>query len=174
MRRFIWFLIVAFSASVLVLGCGKSEEPKPKQSAEQAAPAPKEGEKKKEAEKKESAEAAKPSESKPKDTQPGEAQPAARNPATRKNKFFCGRGLSPRAEKFLALSPDPGIKLFPYKPAIHSRLFEHFILDFPLHFPLIKKKFTIMTRVTPRGGCQFTAALKAITRPVNLGWGKHD
>ncbi len=84
MRRFVWFLIVAFSASVLVLGCGKSEEPKPKQSAEQAVPAPKEGEKMKEAEKKESAEAAKPAESKPKDTQPGEAKPAAEKPGDEK------------------------------------------------------------------------------------------
>lgn len=84
MRRCIWFLIVAFSASVMVLGCGKSEEPKPKQPAEQAAPAPKEGLIKKEAEKKESAEAAKPSESKPKVTQPGEAQPTAEKPGDEK------------------------------------------------------------------------------------------
>jgi preprotein translocase subunit SecG len=84
MRRFVWFLIVAFSASILVLGCGKSEEPKPKQSAEQAAPAPKEGLVKKEAEKKESVEAAKPSERKPTDTQAGEAKPAAEKPGDEK------------------------------------------------------------------------------------------
>jgi hypothetical protein len=86
MQRFVWFLILAFLSGVLALGCGKSEEPKAKPSAQQAAPAPNQGEKqeaeKKEPEKKESQEAVKPN--KPKDTQPGEAKPAAEKPGDEK------------------------------------------------------------------------------------------
>ena len=36
MRRFVWMMIVAFLAGVLVLGCGKPEEPKAKKPAEPA------------------------------------------------------------------------------------------------------------------------------------------
>ena len=115
MRRLVWVLIMSFLAAALVFGCGKTEEPKAKKTAEQAVSGQKEGEKKeaekKEPEKKETPEVAKPKETKPKDTQPGEAKPAAEKPSEEKKSDFGalrGRpelvGWKARSRIFLALS----------------------------------------------------------------------
>jgi hypothetical protein len=82
MRRLAGLVIMIFLASILVVGCGRQEEPKTtKPAAEKPAVEKKEVEKKepekKEPEKKEGVEKPKASEMKPKETKPGEAMPAA-------------------------------------------------------------------------------------------------
>jgi hypothetical protein len=86
MRRLLCLFFTTFLACILILGCGKPEEPK-----KPAAPAvaeKKEGDKTEKAagEKKEGAQAAKPVEVKPRDTQPGEAKPAAEKPPAEEKK----------------------------------------------------------------------------------------